>query len=99
VSRPASTLHLLTRVDDLALAAMEAEQRAGHAVVCLCLHDAVYWASARLNGTLPVPPGIDTLTAGAEDCRRRSLSVPDGAALGYPAIVEAIAAASRVVCW
>jgi hypothetical protein len=99
VSETAARLHLLTRVDDLALAAMEADKRAGHTVVCLCLHDAVYWASARLNGARPVPPGIDTLVAGADDCRRRSLSVPDGAALGYPAIVDAIAAASRAVCW
>lgn len=92
-------LHVLTRVDDLALSLMETEAGRGAAVHCLCLHDAVYWAVPRLTGAESPPPWLDRLSVGAEDCARRSLAVPAEAALGYPAIVDALAGAARVVCW
>jgi hypothetical protein len=85
-------LHLVTRLDAAVLAAIEADRALGREVHCLLLHDAVY---ALGSDRLPV---CDGLWVGADDRRRRGLP-PGDSALEYPAIVGAMARASRVVSW
>jgi hypothetical protein len=90
--RRTTVLHLLTVVDAAALAGVAADRALGHEVHCVLLHDAVY-----ALGT-DRAPRCDQLSAGADDRRRRGLP-PTESALEYPAIVEAMAQAVRVVSW
>jgi len=86
------TLHILTRLDAAATLAIDADRRLGREVHVLLLHDQVY-----LAGSDRVP-ACDRLLLGADDCRRRGLPLRDGA-VEYPEIVDAIAAAARVISW
>lgn len=87
-----TVLHLLTVVDAAALAGVAADRALGHEVHCVLLHDAVY-----ALGT-DRAPRCDRLSAAADDRRRRGLP-PADSTLEYPAIVEAMAQAVRVVSW
>jgi hypothetical protein len=87
-----TVLHLLTAVDDAALAAVAADRALGNEVHCVLLHDAVY-----ALGT-DRAPRCDRVSAAADDRRRRGLP-PTESALEYAAIVEAMAQAVRVVSW
>jgi hypothetical protein len=87
-----TVLHLLTVMDASALAALDADRAAGHRVHCVLLHDAVYALGSERA------PRCDRLSVCADDRRRRGLP-PTAAALEYPAIVEAMAQAVRVVSW
>ena len=87
-----TVLHLLTVVDAAGLAALEADRALGHQVHCVLLHDAVYALGSERA------PRCDRLSVCADDRRRRGLP-PTAAALEYPAIVEAMAQAVRVVSW
>lgn len=87
-----TTLHIVTRMRGATLLAMAADRAAGRAVQLLLLHDEVYRCDPSR-----VPP-VDRLMIGADDCRRRGLD-PPAEAVEYPAIVEAIASAQRVISW
>jgi hypothetical protein len=86
------SLHIVTRLRGAALLAMNADRNAGREVHVLLLHDEVYRA-----GTERTPP-CDRLLLGADDCRRRGLPLGEGT-VEYPAIIDAIASASRVMTW
>ena len=88
----AVSLHIVTRLGGATLLAMAADRAAGRQVHLLLLHDEVYRSDPSR-----VPP-VDRLLVGADDCRRRGLEAP-AEAVEYPAIVEAIASASRVISW
>lgn len=83
----------------LALEVMRADAAAGDDVVCLCIHDAVYWAVSRLGAGEPGGGVPGRLAVCADDCRRRALALPPQGAMEYEDIVDAIAAARRVTCW
>jgi hypothetical protein len=85
-------LHLVTRLDPVVVAALDADRALGHEVHCVLLHDAVYAAGSDRA------PRCDRLWVCADDRRRRGLPAGDSA-LEYPAIVEAMARASLVVSW
>jgi hypothetical protein len=85
-------LHVLTRLDPIALETVRGQRDAGLAVRCLLIHDAVYSAGAA---------GVDAW--GAVDCaaadrRRRGLSVGDGD-LEPAQIVAAMVEADSVTAW
>jgi hypothetical protein len=86
------SLHIVTRLRGAALLAMNSDRTAGRQVHVLLLHDEVYRAVTART------PACDRLLLGADDCRRRGLPLGDGA-VEYPAIVDAIASASRVITW
>lgn len=89
---PGVTLHIVTRFRGATILALAADRALGRPVHLLLLHDEVYRAASDR-----VPP-CDRLLVGADDCRRRGLPVgPD--AVEYEEIVDAIAAARRVVTW
>ena len=88
----ACVLHLITRLDAVIPAALDADRARGHEVHCLLLHDAVYALGSDRA------PRCDRLWVGADDRRRRGLP-PGDSALEYPAIVGAMARACRVVSW
>lgn len=89
---PACVLHVITRLDAALLTALDADRALGHEVHCILLHDAVYALGSDRA------PRCDRLWVGADDRRRRGLPTGD-VALEYPAIVGAMARASRVVSW
>ena len=92
MSEAPATLHIVTRLRGATLLAMAADRAAGRRVQVLLLHDEVYRHDPSRF------PAVDRFLVGADDCRRRGLEPPAGA-VEYPAIVEAIASASRVISW
>lgn len=91
-AEPPVTLHLVTRFRGATLLALAADRALGRRVHLLLLHDEVYRAASDR-----VPP-CDRLLVGADDCRRRGLPLgPE--AVEYEEIVDAIAAADRVISW
>lgn len=89
---PEISLHLVTRMRGATLLAINADRGLGRKVHLVLLHDEVYRA-----GSHRTPP-CDRLMLGADDLRRRGLPLTEGA-VEYPAIVDAIASASRVMTW
>ena len=85
-------LHIVTRMRGATLLAIAADRVAGRRIHLLLLHDEVY-----RHDPSRVPPA-DRVMLGADDCRRRGLD-PPAEAVEYPAIVEAIASAERVISW
>ena len=87
-----TVLHLLTVIDAAALAAVAADRALGHAGPDPAVAQAAYALGTDRE------PRCDRLSAGADDRRRRGLP-PTESAVEYPAIVEAMARAARVVSW
>ena len=85
-------LHLLTRLDPIALESVRAQREAGITVRCLLIHDAVYSAGAA--GT----DAWGAVVCAAADRRRRALSVCEGD-LEPPEIVAAMVEADSVSAW
>jgi hypothetical protein len=85
-------LHLLTRLDPIALQTVRAQRDAGITVRCLLIHDAVYSAGAAAT------EGWGATGCAAADRRRRGLRV--GAGDLEPAqILAAIIEADSVTAW
>ena len=85
-------LHLLTRLDPIALETVRTQRDAGITVRCVLIHDAVYSAGA---------PGIDAwgaIDCAAADRRRRGLNVCAGD-LEPAQIVAAMVEADSVTAW
>lgn len=85
-----SHLHLLPRLDPVALLTMELQRRAGVEVRCLLIHDAV----TADPGGLPA----DTVERAAADLRLRGLGDAERG-LDDTAIVAAIAEADGATSW
>jgi len=96
---PVAALHVVTGelTDALVVHAIAADAHDGVEVRTLGLHDGVYETTvlARALGD----QGLAHVRVGAEDCRRRGVAPPAGRADEYPAIVDALLAASTSFAW
>jgi len=94
-----ATLHVVTGelTDALVVHAIAADAHEGTAVHTLGLHDGVY-ATTVLARSLG-EEGLAHVRVGADDCRRRGLAAPAGRSDEYPAIVDAILAATATFVW
>jgi hypothetical protein len=96
---PETALHVVTGelTDALVLHAIAADAHDGVEVRTLGLHDGVYEATvlARSLGE----EGRAHVRVGADDCRRRGIEPPEQRTDEYPAIVEAILAATTTLVW
>jgi len=96
---PPSALHVVTGelTDALVVHAIAADAHDGVELRTLGMHDGVYEATvlARSLGE----QGLAHVRVAAEDCRRRGVAVPEGRADEYPAIVDALLAATTTLAW